>query len=66
MLFNPAGDAVTFALPSPSEGQRWGLVADTAARSPDDFLELEAVKELESPRELQLEARSSVMLRTLE
>jgi len=63
MLFNAAPDAVTFAVPAAGERRRWVVVADTAARPPEDFVEPAVAVELGSQTELELEGRSSVILK---
>lgn len=66
ILFNASPEPVRFAVPSAPEGQPWGLVADTAARAPEDFVEPGTAIELGNEAEIELDARSTVILKTLD
>ena len=66
MLFNAAPDSVMFTVPSPPEGRRWGVIVDTAAGAPDDFVEPGMAGDPGNQREIELAARSSVILKALE
>jgi glycogen operon protein len=62
LLFNASTEAVWFVLPSPPDGQRWRLAADTSLPSPQDLLAPGEELSLDGQARYRVGPRSSVIL----